>query len=124
MRSSSQIAADLIRAVTTGDLTLAGELYADQAVLWQNTTGRTSDKTRTLRTIGWMHATIQDLRYDDIVLQETADGFVQQHRLSGRTASGAELVVDACMIVRVEQGQILRVDEYFDSAAFAVLQGS
>ena len=124
MRTPSQIAEELVRAVTTGDLSLAGELYADDAVLWQNTTGRTSDKARALSTIQWLYNTVKELEYEDIRLQELPDGFVQQHRLKGNLANGATLAVDACMVVRVKDGKILRVDEYFDSAAFAVLRGN
>lgn len=124
MRTPSQIAEALVRAVTTGDLSLAGELYAEDAVLWQNTTGRTADKTRALGTIQWLYDTVKSLRYEDIRFQELPDGFVQQHRLLGEVANGATLSVDACMVVRVKDGKILRVDEYFDSAAFAVLRGS
>lgn len=124
MRTPSQIAEELVRAVTTGDLSLAGELYADDAVLWQNTTGRTSDKARALSTIQWLYNTVKELAYEDIRLQELPDGFVQQHRLKGNLDNGATLAVDACMVVRVKDGKILRVDEYFDSAAFAVLRGN
>lgn len=121
MRTSETIAEDLIRAVTTGDMDLARELYADDAVLWQNTTAKSVDVDRALRTIAWLGKTIQNLAYEDVRRTITDDGFVQQHRMTGQTASGKVLVAHACMIATVRDGKIVEVREYMDSRAFDVL---
>lgn len=121
MRSPEQIAEDLIRAVTTGDMPLAESLYAEDAVLWQNTSGETVDVQRALRTIAWLHKTIKGLAYTNVTRQVWEDGFVQQHRMTGTTPSGKDLVVDACMVATVRDGKIVEVREYMDSRAFDVM---
>lgn len=121
MRSHTVVAKDLIHAVTSGDVERAGELYADDAVLWQNTSGKTVDKARALRTIAWLFDAIQDLRYEDVRITETPTGFVQQHRLCGQSAAGGPLNVPAVMIATIQNGRIVRIDEYMDSAHLAPL---
>lgn len=121
MRTPEQIADDLIRAVTTGDMELAKALYAPDAVLWQNTTAKNVDVDRALRTIAWLGKTIQNLAYEDVRRTLTDDGFVQQHRMVGQTPSGKELVAHACMIATVRDGKLVEVREYMDSRAFDVL---
>jgi|SRR5690625_467308 len=121
MRTPEQIAEDLIHAVTTGDMDLARELYAPDAVLWQNTTAKTVDVERALRTIAWLGKTIQNLAYEDVRRTLTDDGFVQQHRMVGQTPSGKDLVAYACMVATVRDGKLVEVREYMDSRAFDVL---
>lgn len=121
MRSPEQIAENLIRAVTTGDMSLAESLYAEDAVLWQNTSGETVDVQRALRTIAWLHKTIQDLAHTNVTRQVWEDGFVQQHRMTGKTPAGKDLVVDACMVATVKDGKLIEVREYMDSRDFDVM---
>lgn len=122
MRSPDEVADALIRAVTHGDLELAAELYADDATLWQNTTGATSTKAQALKTIGWLSKTLQNIEYRDVRRRVWEGGFVQEHQLRGGTASGDTLSVDACMVATLRDGQIVALHEYMDSAPFAVLR--
>ena len=122
MRSPEEVADALIRAVTEGDLALADELYADDATLWQNTTGATSNKAQALKTVGWLFKTLQNIEYRNVRRRVWEGGFVQEHQLCGGTASGATLRVDACMVATLRDGKIVALHEYMDSAAFAVLR--
>lgn len=118
MRSPDQIAEDLIRAVTTGDVDLVAELYADDAVLWQNTTAKTTDKARTLKVVQWLVNSTTDLHYTDIRRTSWDNGFVQEHTMRGKVAAnGNDLVVHACLVVTVCNGQMVEVREYMDSRA-------
>jgi ketosteroid isomerase-like protein len=42
--------------------------------------------------------------------------------LRGTTADGSELALAACLVVRVQQGQITHLDEYLDSAGTVALR--
>jgi ketosteroid isomerase-like protein len=43
-------------------------------------------------------------------------GFVEQHLLRGKLADGREVSLAACIVCKVRDGRITRLDEYFDSA--------
>ena len=64
-----------------------------------------------------------ELRYEDIRVQPTPTGFVQQHVLCCRSATGVEVRAHACLVATVEDGRIRRLDEYLDAAAIAPLTG-
>jgi uncharacterized protein len=64
---------------------------------------------------------LPERRYDIVRRERLSDGFLQQHVLRGTTRSGATLEMPACLVVRVEQGRITRLDEYLDVAQAAVL---
>ena len=66
-----------------------------------------------------------DRIYDDRRLDVFAGGFVQQHVLRAtRVRDGAKVALAACLVCRVHDGKITRLDEYFDSAAVAAFTGA
>lgn len=109
------IANTLMRAVTTGDIELAQSLYAEDACLWQNLSGREVDRARALRTIQWLHTTVKGLAYEDVRITTTPTGFVQQHTMVGE-GPGGPVRIPAVMVATIVDGKIARVDEYMDSA--------
>jgi len=62
---------------------------------------------------------VPERRYTDRRIEAFEGGFVDQHLLRGRLASGKEVSMAACLICKVVNGRITRLDEYFDSAALA-----
>ena len=60
----------------------------------------------------------------DVRRQETPGGFVQQHLFVIRPLGGARKAWPVCVVARVEDGRIARLDEYIDrSGAFAPGEG-
>ena len=110
-------------AVATGDLRTVREIYADDAVIWHNNDGETQTVEENLRVLEWVQRNIADLRYEEVRRHATDHGFIEQHVLRGRTPSGAELDVPACLVATVAEGRITRLDEYLDSAHLAPLLG-
>jgi ketosteroid isomerase-like protein len=51
-----------------------------------------------------------------------SDGFLQQHVLEATLPDGSLFKMSACVVVRVENGVITRLDEYLDSAEASVLR--
>lgn len=115
MRTSIEVAQTLIQAVITGDLALAETLYAEDARLWQNLSGKEVDRARALKTIQWLAHTIEGLAYEDVRIAPTPDGFVQQHVMVGK-GPGGDVRIPAVMVATVVEGKLTRVDEYMDSA--------
>ena len=103
-------------AVSRGDLETVRDLYAPNAVIWtaQDPTERTPDEN--LAVLGWIKKNIRNFRYEDVRCQPTPTGFVEQHTTCGVTPGGAEFRFPACLVVRVEDGRISRLEEYFDTA--------
>jgi len=118
----TEVAQGLIERIEAGDVEGAAAFYAEGVVTWRNIDGRELVKAQVLRILGFL-AGLEDLVYEDVRIQEIADGFVQQHVLSCRSPGGESVRAAACLVARVQDGRLVRVDEYLDSAAMAPLLG-
>jgi len=65
---------------------------------------------------------VRDWEYDVWYREATETGFVQQHILRGLLPNGEKLALPVCIIFQINDGQITRLDEYFDSANAAQLK--
>jgi ketosteroid isomerase-like protein len=103
-------------AVARGDLETVRSTYAPNAVIWtaQDPAERTPEQN--LAVLGWVKDNIKNFRYEDVRCQATPSGFVEQHTTCGTAPGGAEFRFPACLVVRVENERITRLDEYFDTA--------
>ena len=50
------------------------------------------------------------------------DGFLQQHVLEATLPDGTKWAMDACCVIRMKDGLIVRLDEYIDSAQSGALR--
>lgn len=114
------VAQHFFTAIETGDVEAVSRLYAPDVVVWHNTDGVEQTAGQNLATLTWMVRHLSDRRYEVIRRVATEDGFVQQHVLRAQ-APGGELALPACIVARVQEGRISRIDEYLDSAHLAVL---
>lgn len=114
--SPTAIAKRLFAAIEAGDIAAVEKLYAPAIVIWHNYDGVEQSLSENLRTLRWLTRNATDLRYEEIRLQETPRGFVQQHVLRATGPGGVRLEIPACMVGTVNDGQITRIDEYLDSA--------
>ena len=116
------IARRLIECVTSGDADGVAGLYHDDIACWRNLDGRELVKKQALSVVRFL-GTLRDLRYEDVRIDPTPDGFVQQHVLCCTGPKGEAVRVPACLVAKVEGSRIVRIDEYADSAAMAPLMG-
>lgn len=114
--SPTAIAKRLFAAIEAGDIAAVEKLYAPAIVIWHNYDGVEQSLSENLRTLRWLTRNATDLRYEEIRLQETPRGFVQQHVLRATGPGGVRLEIPACIVGTVNDGQITRIDEYLDSA--------
>ena len=108
-------------AVARGDIEAVRAMYAPDAVIWHNNDGVSQTPDENLRVLTWIAANVTDFRYKDVRFQATDSGFVEQHVTCGTSPSGKPFSIPACLVVRVVDGKIARLDEYLDSAQTAAI---
>ena len=119
---SLAVAERLFAAIQAGDVDAVRELYSPGVVIWHNFDQVEQTRDQNLRTLAWMTKNVKDVRYEEIQRHAFEGGFVQQHVLRGTGPSGMPIEMPACIICRVEDGLITRLDEYLDSAQTAPLR--
>ncbi|ROO90852.1 SnoaL-like protein [Actinocorallia herbida] len=109
-----------ITAVAGGDIDTLRTLYTSDALIWHNGPGEgggaeqaVEDNVRTLR---WLSANLQGMRYEEVRRAPWSAGYVQQHVLRGNLPDGAALEIAAALFVTVTaDGRIARIEEYADT---------
>jgi len=120
------LAERFFRAIERGDVETVRQIYSPQAVIWHNYDSLDERETgqnveANLAVLAGLPQRIRGARYDVWYREATATGFVQQHVLRGTMPNGEPLVLPACIIAKVEDGHVSRIDEYFDPAIRARL---
>jgi len=105
-----------VGAIQAGDPETVRACYAPDAKIWHNNDGVEQTVDQNMRVLGWFMRTLPDRKYRVIRLEALPDGFVQQHVLEATLPDGTAWAMDACVIVRMKDGLIVRLDEYIDSA--------
>jgi ketosteroid isomerase-like protein len=113
----------MMRAAEAGDMVAVRDCYTDDATLWTNTTRKTLSIDEHITMIKGMRGRASNIRYLDIRITPTPDGFVMQHLVLGDLPEGKKLDIDACFIVKVRDGKIAHREEYIDSVAQAPVRG-
>jgi ketosteroid isomerase-like protein len=111
----------LFRAIGSGDLDAVREIYSPTIKVWHNFDRVEQSLEENLRILEWVVKNVAGLRYEEVRRERTESGFLQQHVLRGTAPGGRALEVRACVVCRVEDGRITRLDEYLDSAELAPL---
>jgi ketosteroid isomerase-like protein len=104
-------------ALANRDLDGAMACLAPGARVWHCFDGIAQDRAAILA--GWtaLLAGFSDFAFVDVRRHAIAGGFVQQQMMTGRTPSGALVAWAICLVVRLENGLVARVEEYIDRAS-------
>ena len=98
------------------------ELYSDDCIIWHNVFGKDTMRDDNLdamrKDVGQRRRT-----YNDRIVNTFNDGFVIQYSLNGVMHSGHRGSMPICIVGRVRDGKITRIDEYMDSSKFAAWAG-
>ena len=109
------------KAIEAGDVETVRALYHPDVVIWHNYDGiarrdRGDSREDNLKVLAGLPKRISGARYDVWYREVTETGFVQQHVLRGTMPNGKPFELPACIVCRVEDGRITRLDEYVDPA--------
>jgi len=110
------------KAIERGDLEAIRAIYAPDVRVWHAHDGLEQGLDDNLLVLGWVSRNVKQLRYTKVRRERTENGFVQQHVLRGTSLAGEELEIPACLVVRIEGGRIVRIDEYLDPATLGPLR--
>lgn len=110
-----------VTAIERGDVDAVRACYHPEAVVWHNNDGVEQSVDQNLAVLRWMSRALPTRTYRVLRREALPDGFLQQHVLEAELPGGGTWSLDACVVVRVQDGQIVRLDEYLDSAQVAAL---
>lgn len=111
-----------VAAIQKGDGEAVRAFYAPDAKLWHNTDNIEQTVDQNLKVLAWFVKTLPDRFYRVLRVEALPDGFLQQHILEATLPNGEKWAMDACVVVKIENGLITRLDEYLDSAKSAQLR--
>jgi ketosteroid isomerase-like protein len=114
-------AKSFIGAIQAGDPDTVRACYHPDARIWHNNDGIEQTVDENMRVLRWFMRTLPDRHYRVLRVEALSDGFLQQHVLEATLPDGTAWAMDACVVVRMKDGLIVRLDEYIDSAKAAEL---
>ena len=110
------LAARFVAAIEARDVDTVRRCYAPQARIWHNVDGKMQSVDDNIKGVHWIHKVLTGPRYDIKHRVAIPGGFLQEHVLRGTLPSGEDFAMPACVVCRVEDGVIVSLDEYLDSA--------
>ena len=108
-------------AIETGDTPTVRDCYAPDARIWHNNDNAEQTVEQNLKVLAWFARKLPERRYRIVRREALKNGFLQQHVLEATLPDGTAWKMSACVIVRMENGKIVRLDEYLDSAEAGAL---
>lgn len=111
-----------VGAIQSGDTDTVRACYHPDAKLWHNNDGVEQTVDQNMKVLDWFIRALPDRNYRVTRLEALPDGFMQQHVLEATLPDGTKWAMDACVVVKMENGVITRLDEYIDSAKSAQLR--
>lgn len=116
MADNQQHPSDIFfNALAAGDFDKAYGVLTDDAVVWHNFDNKEQTVAENRAVLGRFYDVLQDWVYHVQSRDDFADGFVQRHRLTGAVGA-ARIDIPVCVVGRLREGKIARLDEYFDPA--------
>jgi ketosteroid isomerase-like protein len=115
------LALSVVRAAESGQGEEVAANFAPEAVIWHNTDEVTLTMTENFPPLVAFMTRVPERRSEDLRVTEFAGGFILQHRIVGTTDDGEPFALPSCAVMRVQDGKIVSLDEYFDSAPLARL---
>jgi ketosteroid isomerase-like protein len=116
-----ELAERFMSAIQAGDADAVRDCYAPDARIWHNNDGVEQTVDQNLKVLAWIARKLPNRHYRVLVREALNDGFLQQHVLEAVLPDGTAWAMPACVIVRMKDGKVTRLDEYLDSAHSAAL---
>jgi ketosteroid isomerase-like protein len=115
-----RVADGLGAAIHARDAAAIRALYADDVIVWHGSTNQAQTKDENAGLLANVFSITSRLEYVDIRRHLVDGGIVQQHRLVGIFDNGRPMPdLQACLVIKVRDGKIVRIDEYFDGSIYS-----
>lgn len=115
-----QVADKLAAAIAARDADALRAVYADDIEVWHASSNATQGKAENSGLLAALFAISATLGYEEIRRHPIEGGLVEQHVLTGTFTDGSPMPrLNVSIYIHVRDGQITRIEEYFDSATFA-----
>jgi ketosteroid isomerase-like protein len=118
---TEDVANRLFDAIERSDTAAIESLWGDDVKVWHTGDPKDNDRARALKVIRWFVDTTTERSYEVLDRRFFDGGFVQQHVLRAHRSDGTSIEMRVCIVIRVDDGLITRIDEYFDPADMAPL---
>jgi ketosteroid isomerase-like protein len=99
------------------------EIMSDDCIVWHNVFGRETTRDENLAAYPTSYGGQRRRTYNDRQINCFEDGFVIQYSLNGVMTNGHKGSMWLCIVGRVRDGKITRIDEYMDTTKFAGWMG-
>lgn len=116
-----ELARQFIQALESGETEIARGCFTADARIWHNFDDVSQTVDENMKLFEWMKRKFTTRRYEITRLEEVSGGYLQQHVLRMTDRNGIEVSMHACVIVRVKEGKIDRIEEYLDPAPTGTL---
>jgi ketosteroid isomerase-like protein len=110
-----------IDAIERGDADAVRACYAPDAKIWHNTDKIEQTVDQNVKSVAWFGRKLPKRNYRIVRREALKDGFLQQHVLEAELPDGGAWSLSACVVIRMKDGLITRLDEYIDSAETTAL---
>ncbi|MFF0451568.1 nuclear transport factor 2 family protein [Streptomyces sp. NPDC004609] len=104
---------DFFGAVANGDIDAVRRYYRDDVKVWHNFDNLEQDKATNVATLASIPDRYDTFEYAEIRHTPIEGGFLRQHVIKA-SRNGKRAYVPAILRVYVEDGQVYRIEEYFD----------
>jgi ketosteroid isomerase-like protein len=113
--TDAPIADQLVTATEQADWAALGRLYAPEAVIWHNVDDREETPAENANSLRTLLELIDGVEYAVRRRIEFDGGFLQQSTVTCKLKDGGRFPIPTCVICLTRNGQIVRLEEYFDS---------
>lgn len=96
------------------DIATLRECLTEDAVVWHSFDRIAMRPDDVVKSWEGMAMSFTERGVSDVRRQETPSGYVQQHLFVVRMKDGTRKAWPVCIVVRIEDGRIARLDEYID----------
>jgi ketosteroid isomerase-like protein len=90
-------------------------VLADDFIMWYNFEDLDRTREQFIETLKSAHAMFQNQVNENTRITVTTDGFVLQATMRG-ILDGKQISAPYCLIAKVQNGKVVRGDEYFDTS--------
>jgi ketosteroid isomerase-like protein len=108
-------------AFLRGDTDLLGGLYAAELRFTSHADGTVRDREQALAAFRTLRPQLRDLTLEVIDRHVSEHGYTSQQIVRCTAPDGTRLTIPHCLVVRVENDCITRIDEYLDRSTVAPL---